>query len=405
MFFSVFSTFSKVSALDGYYADTYQKGDKFKLVKNAYKYNYEKSLFNNNFKQDDSSAYLFEKGDVVQYLGNWGTSGIWNISYYMEVQSLDGKKRGYINCANIEKFELSRPESLESFISKYNVKSLNYTQLAKIADDYTTNDNRNNRRELDKNYQSCVTNGETSGTVAKSYCTNGYKDALLFPVTDSKDSNFMLHAYYYGYIYCQIEKADKIKETASSDDPVKQFEKAEETYKNATDTKTKEAAAIALKDAYNGMSAEQKKEYNQRYNSIMNETGSKIGDSIDEADQNTEAKLANVLYKSPVAKTDKDTVDTLNDVIGDAEGILNHNSQIDRDSIKNFSQSIYSIFLTVGIVVTVIVGAILGLKFMMSSVEGKAEVKKMLVAYAVGCVVVFASFGIWKIVVTVLQNI
>ena len=70
-----FSTSSKVFALDGYYIDTYNKGDSFKFVKDAYKYNYEKKWNNDNFTKDGDEIY-FKNGEIVKYTGNWNTSGI-----------------------------------------------------------------------------------------------------------------------------------------------------------------------------------------------------------------------------------------------------------------------------------------------------------------------------------------
>ena len=49
-------------------------------------------------------------------------------------------------------------------------------------------------------------------------------------------------------------------------------------------------------------------------------------------------------------------------------------------------------------------GGIIGIKLMISSASEKAEAKKLLVPYVVGCVVVFGGFGIWKLVVTILQG-
>ena len=66
---------------------------------------------------------------------------------------------------------------------------------------------------------------------------------------------------------------------------------------------------------------------------------------------------------------------------------------------------IYNIFLAVGLVVAVICGLILGIQFMMSSSEGQAEVKEKLVPFIVGCVVIFGAFGIWKLVMVLLQPI
>lgn len=125
-----FSLSSNVFALDGYYMDTYNKGDAFKFVKDAYKYKYKEKWFNNNFEQDGDEIY-FKKGEIVKYTGNWNTSGIINIVYYMEVEHSDGRK-GYINCVNVEPYELSRPSTVSQFISKYDVDSCSsYTELTK----------------------------------------------------------------------------------------------------------------------------------------------------------------------------------------------------------------------------------------------------------------------------------
>ena len=72
--------------------------------------------------------------------------------------------------------------------------------------------------------------------------------------------------------------------------------------------------------------------------------------------------------------------------------------------MQNFSKTIYNILFTVGVFVAVIMGGIIGIKLMVSSASEKADVKKLLVPYVVGCVVVFGGFGIWKLVVTILQG-
>lgn len=73
------------------------------------------------------------------------------------------------------------------------------------------------------------------------------------------------------------------------------------------------------------------------------------------------------------------------------------------DDIKDISDSIYFILLTIGIVVAVIVGGILGIQFMLASAEDKAKVKEALIPYVIGCIVVFGAFSIWKIVVEILS--
>lgn len=98
---------------------------------------------------------------------------------------------------------------------------------------------------------------------------------------------------------------------------------------------------------------------------------------------------------------------SLDDMMNDADDFVNSGGtlQYDQGALQDFSTNFYNIMLTVGIAIAVIVGGVLGIKLMLASVEEKAQVKKMLVAYAVGCVIVFGGFGIWKLVVTILEGI
>ena len=55
--------------------------------------------------------------------------------------------------------------------------------------------------------------------------------------------------------------------------------------------------------------------------------------------------------------------------------------------------------------VAVLTGAIRGIKYMLGSVEEKADIKGLLIPYIAGCVIIFGSFAIWKLIVTLLQGI
>lgn len=79
-------------------------------------------------------------------------------------------------------------------------------------------------------------------------------------------------------------------------------------------------------------------------------------------------------------------------------------AKIDKGSLQNASSSIYNILLICGVIIAVLIGSIMGIKFMIGSVEEKAEIKAALVPFAIGCIVVFGAFGIWKIVVTIGNN-
>ena len=58
-------------------------------------------------------------------------------------------------------------------------------------------------------------------------------------------------------------------------------------------------------------------------------------------------------------------------------------------------------FLVAGTIIAVLVGAVLGIKIMVATVEEKAKIKELMVPYIVGCIVMFSAFTIWKVVVTI----
>ena len=74
---------------------------------------------------------------------------------------------------------------------------------------------------------------------------------------------------------------------------------------------------------------------------------------------------------------------------------------IDEQSLKEGSDLLYNILLAILMVIAVIIGIILGIQFMVATVESKAKVKESLIAYFIGCIVIFGAFGIWRIVVSV----
>lgn len=99
---------------------------------------------------------------------------------------------------------------------------------------------------------------------------------------------------------------------------------------------------------------------------------------------------------------------SLSDVISGGDSFIqagkDGSAQIDKGSLQNASSSIYNILLICGVIIAVLIGSIMGIKFMIGSVEEKAEIKAALVPFAIGCIVVFGAFGIWKIVVTIGNN-
>ena len=78
---------------------------------------------------------------------------------------------------------------------------------------------------------------------------------------------------------------------------------------------------------------------------------------------------------------------------------------IDQDKLNASQSQIFNILLAIGVVLTVVVGGYLGIKFMMASAEDKAKIKETMIPYVLGCVVIYGAFGIWKIIITVLDQI
>ena len=66
--------------------------------------------------------------------------------------------------------------------------------------------------------------------------------------------------------------------------------------------------------------------------------------------------------------------------------------------IQNVGNSVIGILQVVGIVLSVIVLIILGIKYMMGSAEEKAEYKKTMIPYLIGAILVFAASAIAGII-------
>ena len=98
---------------------------------------------------------------------------------------------------------------------------------------------------------------------------------------------------------------------------------------------------------------------------------------------------------------------TVDDIMSGADSFVNEgesNVSIDENLLGETAGFLYNMLLAFGIITAVIVGSILGIKYMIGSVEEKAENKQTLLAYLISCVVVFGAFGIWKLVINILSS-
>ena len=77
----------------------------------------------------------------------------------------------------------------------------------------------------------------------------------------------------------------------------------------------------------------------------------------------------------------------------------------DIEPVINIAGVIVNTLATIGIVVSVITLIIIGLKYMMGSVEEKAEYKKTMIPYIVGVVMVVAITQILKLIVELVDKV
>ncbi len=77
---------------------------------------------------------------------------------------------------------------------------------------------------------------------------------------------------------------------------------------------------------------------------------------------------------------------------------------IPEEKLQEMSETLYNVLLVIGIILAVIIGLILGIKFMTGSIEEKVKVKETLIPYVAGCIIIFGAFTIWKVVVEVLKS-
>ena len=166
---------------------------------------------------------------------------------------------------------------------------------------------------------------------------------------------------------------------------------------------------------YEDLSDEDKEKWDERAYALIRTLRNKFATGIsDEMASSLEKVLADdPIYTNPltVGNADQNAVNVTPDtIISDAETFIQDGQDsniatINQENADTVLNSIYNIMLAIGITVTVIWGLIIAIKLMMSSVEEKAEYKKLLWPYLIGCIVIFGSFIIWKIVIIIMNGV
>ena len=81
------------------------------------------------------------------------------------------------------------------------------------------------------------------------------------------------------------------------------------------------------------------------------------------------------------------------------------NEAINYEEFRLTTNNIGSVLTTLGIVLAVIIGGILGIQIMWGSIEQQVKANEMIMPYVVGCIVIFGAFGIWKLAVTIFSQL
>lgn len=146
---------------------------------------------------------------------------------------------------------------------------------------------------------------------------------------------------------------------------------------------------------------------------VMSQEEEETGDSDDNDDQE-DASVGGFAAADGEGDESSDDEDDGEEVsVDDPDSILKAaedfadgdiDETLDVEETNKNVNSVYNILLTIGIIVSLIWGVVLGIKFIFGSMEGKAEIKKQLIPYIIWVCVIFGSFIIWSVIVNTFQN-
>lgn len=112
------------------------------------------------------------------------------------------------------------------------------------------------------------------------------------------------------------------------------------------------------------------------------------------------------IYSKASGETDNSTLDS---IISSGNSFLDAgNSSLvstpDESKLQNLSNTVSGILLTIAVGVTLISAVVMGINFVIQSVEDKAKIKESMVPWIIGIVISFGAYGIWKITMGIFYN-
>ena len=403
---------------------TLKAGDKFKIVNNSYEYKNFKVAWAKNYKQDESGLYL-KSGDIVEWTGEEDSdASIVGSTKFLYKVKKDNKIFWMIQ-ENLTKYKVqvpARPATLSVFISKYGIKaSMTDEEFNKIYQGYVNNainhENEYSEELINTSKTHVNEQIDTSGKTAeeiKSELEAIYKEysnskSNYYITPTESDYRFMAESYYLSIKYLKAETISK--EYGDSESAAEKFDKAVKNYNNTDSVTEKDAAYTVIEEEWKKLSEDEKKGRQKKYNDVTKKEAERTKQTYEDRDGqykgDDKKNVSESIYQYPGQSQNKTSAaGSLDDMIGDADKFINNagDSPISSQSLQDFSKKFYNIFLTIGVIISVLVGSVLGIKFMIGGAEEKAHIKELLVPYVVGCIAIFGAFAIWKIVVTILSN-
>ena len=86
-------------------------------------------------------------------------------------------------------------------------------------------------------------------------------------------------------------------------------------------------------------------------------------------------------------------------------GQLTGSTDVGTSSIQEVGNDVIGILTTIGVVLSVVILIVLGIKYMMGSAEEKAEYKKTMMPYIIGAALIFAASAIATVVYNFMRGI
>jgi len=80
-------------------------------------------------------------------------------------------------------------------------------------------------------------------------------------------------------------------------------------------------------------------------------------------------------------------------------------AKIDVNKIATILKPLAGFLLGLGTVVLVVVTAVMGIKYMAATPEGRGKLKTQLIGIAVSAIVLYGAYGIWSLVYTIMTDL